>query len=312
MTDTYLVTGAMGCIGAWTLYHLVKQGKRAVSFDVTENRSRLDLLLSRAEQETITFVLGDLTQFDQVRAVLRDQQVTHIIHLAALQVPTCRANPTLGTQVNVTGTMNVFEGARQSGIAHVVQASSIAVYGSPDDYPTSLLPADAPMLPHTLYGVFKVADEGIGRIYWQDYQLSSTALRPYTVYGVGRDQGLTSEPTKAMLAAARGEDYHIGFGGRMQFHLASDMAQQFIEAAEKPLAGTFGFNLGTAPVAVSEVARLIMEIKPGVTITSADTVLPFPEGCDGSALRAAFEHVYETPLAEGVRDTIRRFEALRP
>ena len=157
------------------------------------------------------------------------------------------------------------------------------------------------MLPHTLYGVFKVADEGIGRIYWQDYQISSTVLRPYTVYGVGRDQGLTSEPTKAMLAAARGENYHIGFGGRMQFHLASDMAQQFIDAAEKPLPGTFGFNLGTAPVAVSEVARLIMEIKPGVTITSADTVLPFPEGCDGSALRYKFSRQFSVVGAGGWR-----------
>ena len=311
MTDTYLVTGAMGCIGAWTLYHLVKQGKRAVSFDVANDRSRLDLLLSRAEQEAITFILGDLIEFDQVRAVLRDQQVTHVIHLAALQVPTCRAKPTLGSQVNVTGTVNVFEGARQAGIAHVAHASSIAVYGSPEDYSAPILPPDAPVLPRTLYGIFKVADEGIARVYWQDYQLSSTALRPYTVYGVGRDQGLTSEPTKAMLAAAHGENYHIGFGGRMQFHLASDVAQQFIEATEKPLAGAFSFNLGSAPVGVSEVARLIMDIRPGVTITSADTVLPFPEGCDGSALRASFEHVYETPLIEGLRDTIRRFGALR-
>ncbi len=48
-----------------------------------------------------------------------------------------------------------------------------------------------------------------------------------------------------------------------------------------------------------------------MTVTSADNVLPFPEGCDGSALRAAFDHVYETPLIDGLRDTIKRFEALR-
>ena len=310
-TDTYLVTGAMGCIGAWTLYHLVKAGKCAVSFDLTEDRARLDLLLSRAEQEAITFVQGDLTQFDQVRALMSDHKVTHIIHLAALQVPTCRANPVLGSQVNVTGTVNIFEAARQSGIGHLAQASSVAVYGPPGDYAPGLLPPDAPMLPRTLYGVFKVAAEGIGRIYWQDYQLSSTALRPYTIYGIGRDQGLTSEPTKAMLAAAHGEDYHISFGGKMQFQLASDVAQYFIEAAEKPLQGAVGFNLGTPPVAVSEVARLIMSIKPGVTITSTDNLLPFPEGCDARPLYEAFEHVYETPLLDGVKDTITRFEALR-
>lgn len=310
MPNTYLVTGAMGCIGAWTLYHLVRQGKRAVSFDLSDNRSRLDLLLTRDEQEAITFVRGDLTDFAQVRVVMGDQGITHIVHLAALQVPMCRANPVLGAQVNVTGTVNVFEAARQSEIKHLAGASSIAVYGPASDYPPGLLAPDAPMLPRTLYGVYKVADEGIGRIYWQDYGISSTVLRPYTVYGVARDQGITSEPTKAMLAAAKGENYHINFGGRMQFHYASDVALQFIAAAETPMAGALGFNLGTPPVAVSDVAQMIMRVKPGVTITCAENILPFPEGSDPTPLHRSFEEVYETPLADGIAATISSFEAL--
>ncbi len=310
MSEAYLVTGALGCIGAWTLHHLVKQGKRAVSFDLSDNRQRLDLLMSREEQQAITFVQGDLTDLEQVLAVIEQQQITHIIHLAALQVPFCRANPVLGAQVNVTGTVNIFEAARHHGINHLTYASSMAVYGPASDYPPGLLAADAPMLPRTLYGVYKVADEGIARIYWQDYQVSSTTLRPYTIYGVARDQGVTSDPTKAMLAAVRGEAYQIGFGGRMQFHFASDTAQQFIEMAEKPLAGAFGFNPGTEPKAVQEVVDMIKAIKPGAAITCAETILPFAEGCDGSALRSAFERVYETPLAEGIQQTMAQFEAL--
>ncbi len=311
MPDIYLVTGAMGCLGAWALYHLAQQGKRAVSFDLTDNRARLDLLMSRADQDAaISFVQGDLTRFDQMRAVIENYGVTHVIHLAALQVPMCRANPPLGAQVNVTGTVNLFEAARLHEITHVAYASSIAVYGTPASYPPGLIAADAPPLPQTLYGVFKLADEGIARIYWQDYGMTSTALRPYTVYGVGRDQGLTSDPTKAMLAAARGENFHIAFGGKMQFHLASDVALQFIEAAEHPLKGAFGFNLGTPPVAVSEVAQIIMRIKPGVEIICADTILPFPEGCDPTELHRAFSRVYETPLADGIAQTLARFEAV--
>jgi nucleoside-diphosphate-sugar epimerase len=299
----------MGCIGAWTMYHLLQQGKKAVNFDLSEERHRLDLLMSREEQEAgITFVKGDLTDAKAVRSVMEDFGITHIIHLAALQVPSVRANPVLGANVNVTGTVNVFEAAKQVGLKHVVYASSIAVYGAAKDYPPGLLAHDAPMNPATLYGVFKIANEGTAKIYYSESGITSTVLRAYTVYGLGRDFGLTSEPTKAMLAAAKGEDFHISFGGRMQFHYASDVARQFIEAAEKPLDGAYGFNLGTMPVAVSEVAELIMQVKPGVKITVGDTILPFPEGCDPTELYNHFGNVYETPLDEGVRQTIAGFE----
>ena len=308
MTATYLVTGGMGCIGAWTLYHLRRQDKQAVSFDLSEDRHRLDLLMNPAEQARITFVKGDLTDFNQVKGAFDAQHITHVIHLAALQVPFCRANPVLGSLVNVTGTVNIFEAARQTSVGHVTFASSIAVYGPPGDYPPGLLAHDAPYHPRTLYGAYKVANELTAQVYWQDHSLSSTALRPYTVYGLGRDQGLTSDPTKAILAAAQGEDYHIGFGGRQQLHFASDVARQFIEAAEQPLGGAFAFNLGTPPVAVSEVAQLIMRIKPGVRITWADAPLPFPEGCDATELHQRFTHIYETPLEDGLRQTLAGFE----
>lgn len=307
MTDTYLVTGGMGCLGAWTLYHLHRQGKRAVCFDLSDDRHRLDLLLTAEEQAAITFVRGDLTDTRQVQAIFEQHAVTHVVHLAALQVPFCRANPPVGAQVNVTGTVNVFEAARCTGVRHLALASSVAVYGPPDLYAPELLSAAAPVAPRTLYGVYKVANEMTAQVYWHDYAISSTVLRPYTVYGLGRDQGLTSEPTKAMQAAARGEEYAINFGGVMQFHFASDVARQFILAAEQPAGGALAFNLGGEPVAVAEVARLIMAARPGVRITTTDTVLPFPAGCDGSALRAHAAAVYATPLAEGIASTIDAF-----
>lgn len=307
---TYLITGGMGCIGAWVLKHLLERNARVVNFDLSEDRHRLDWLMSRDKQVAITFVQGDLTDFEQVKVALQHHDITHVIHLAALQVPMCKANPVLGAQVNVTGTTNIFEAARQTGISHVVYASSIAVYGTAEDYPPGLLAEDALMLPQTLYGVYKVANEGTARIYWQDHGISSTVLRPYTVYGVGRDQGLTSEPTKAMAAAAQGQDYAITFGGRMQFHFASDVARQFIHAADHPLAGARGFNLGTPAVAVQTVADLLMQLRPGVTITVADKPLPFPEAADPAPLHNAFDSIYETPLVDGITETLAHFESL--
>lgn len=306
--ETFLVTGSMGCIGAWTLYHLVKQGRRVVSFDLSDNRSRLNLLLTPEEQSAILFERGDLREFGQVLDVFQRRQITHVIHLAALQVPFCKADPVMGAQVNVVGTVNIFEAAKQSGLHHLAYASSIAIYGPPDEYPPGLVQHDALPAPRTLYGVYKQANEGTARVYWLDYQISSTALRAYTVYGVGRDQGLTSEPTKAMLAAAAGQSYHISFGGLMQFQFASDVARHFIEAAVKPLGGVFGFNLGTTPTTVQAVADLIQQIRPGAQVTAAERTLPFPEGFDDTALKQHFGGVDETLLEDGIRQTIEHFE----
>jgi nucleoside-diphosphate-sugar epimerase len=306
----FLVTGAMGCIGAWVLKHLVAQEKRAVAFDLSTDRHRLDWVMTADEQSAITFVQGDLTDTGHLKEAFKAHEVTHVVHLAALQVPFCRANPVLGSQVNVTGTVNLFEAAREAGVPHLAYASSIAVYGPASDYPAGPVAHEAPHAPRTLYGVYKVANEGTARIYWQDHGITSLGLRPYTVYGVGRDQGMTSDPTKAMWAALRGQLFEIGFGGVMQFQLASDVALQFIDAAEHVGEGAHVFNLGTPPVSVDEVIELIREIKPDAQITRKETRLPFPESFDDSALRAQVSHVYETPLAEGIRLTMEHFERI--
>ncbi len=305
--STYLVTGALGCLGAWTLYHLVQQGKTAVSFDRSTDRARLDLLLSPEQQAAITFVQGDLTDYASVLSMIEQHNITHIIHLGALQIPFCRADPVLGAQVNVVGTLNIFQAARTTGIPHLTYASSVAVYGQAQAYPPGLVAPDAAFDPQTLYGVYKVANEGTARIFWQDHQVSSITLRPYTVYGVGRDQGMTSEPTLAMRAAAAGQNFHISFGGVMQFHFASDVALQFIYAAENPLAGAFGFNLGTAPQSVETVARMIEEIAPNVSITVGDVRLPFPEAFVDAEMETYFQHMHVTPLHDGIAQTIAHF-----
>jgi nucleoside-diphosphate-sugar epimerase len=240
----------------------LEQGEGVVSFDLSEDRQRLNQLLSQEEQAAVTFVTGDLTDYQQVLAAVEEHGVTRIIHLAALQVPFCIANPVQGARVNVTGTVNVFEAARRSGIGHIAYASSIAVYGPPERYPPGLVAHQAAHDPRTLYGVYKVANEGTARVYWRDWEVSSTGLRPYTVYGVGRDQGLTSEPTKALRAAVDGEPYHISFGGTMQFQLASDVARQFILAAREEPSGAQVFNLGTEPVTVEHFAEIARSLRP--------------------------------------------------
>lgn len=307
--STFLVTGSMGCIGAWTLAELTRAGEEVVSFDLSDNRSRLDLVLDREAQEAVTFVQGDLTDTAAVECAVADHGVDRIVHLAALQVPFCKADPVLGSRVNVTGTLNVLEAARQAGVPRVAYASSVAVYGPPEAYEHAVLPAGSPQDPRTLYGVYKRANEGTARLYAQDYGVSSVALRPYTVYGLGRDQGLTSEPTKAMLSAAAGKNAHIGFGGRMQFHHARDVARAFIRAADCDVQGAYALDLGGPVTEVAEIGRLIEEAA-GVQVSVAEAPLPFPDGVEAGELGDVLPGLDRTPLEEGVRETIAAFERL--
>jgi UDP-glucuronate 4-epimerase len=310
VSDVVLVTGAGGCLGAWCVRHLIEDGYGVVALDLSRDDRRLRELVGADAMATVRFVQGDLTDPETLPDALDRHDVTRIIHLAALQVPFCRADPPLGARVNVEGTVRVFEAARGAGIRHLAYASSIAVYGPASDYDAAMLHDGMPKRPRTVYGMTKVANELTAGVYWHDHGISSVALRPYTVYGVGRDQGLTSEPSLAMAAVARGADAHVSFGGRMQFQWASDVARQFIAAATTPADGARVFDLGGPVVDVAEIAAMIERIRPGRRVSVGDARLPFAEGFDDSALRREAHTVYETPLEEGVRRSIEHYERL--
>ncbi len=225
-----LVTGALGCLGAWTLKALVDLGEEPVGFDLGSDDARLQLALSEEERGRVTLVEGDVTDGAAVGRALDEHGITHVVHLAALQVPFCRADPERGARVNVHGTVVVFEAvkARLGRIRSVAYASSTAVYNASDPSPA---PESGGTAPSTLYGVFKLANEGTARVYWDDDDVASIGIRPYVVYGPGRDQGLTSGPSLAMEAAARGDGYTIAYGGTAQYDFAPDVGRAFALAA---------------------------------------------------------------------------------
>src|SRR3972149_1820959 len=174
MPDHFLVTGAMGCIGAWVVRNLVREGtprenSRVVASDPPTDPKRIKLLLDPDELNRVTFVAGDITDLAALERALDEHAITHVIHLAALQIPFCRADPPLGERGNVVGTVNVFEAVKKrKHINKVVYASSAAVYSDADAYPAGVpVPQDAPLRPNTLYGVYKQANEGAARVYWQ-------------------------------------------------------------------------------------------------------------------------------------------------
>lgn len=105
------------------------------------------------------------------------------------------------------------------------------------------MPDDTYHKPRTIYGVFKLCDEGCARIYAQDHGIPSVGLRPFTCYGVGREIGLTSGPTKAIKSAVLGRPYDIAFSGNTGFSYVGDIARTFIGCTRAPCDGAVVFNI---------------------------------------------------------------------
>ncbi|MGH8875359.1 MAG: NAD-dependent epimerase/dehydratase family protein [Acidimicrobiia bacterium] len=312
--EAFLVTGASGCIGAWTVNLLQAEGVRTVALDVSDDRRRLGLLTDDADPPGVSFARGDITELGAVEAIIRAEGVTHVVHLAALQVPFCRADPVLGAQVNVVGTVNILEAVRRSEgrVRGLSYASSVAVFGPPEQYPDATATDDAPPHPATLYGVYKQANEATAGIYAADYGVGSVGLRPCIVYGPGRDQGLTSDPSKAMLAAAAGLPAHIGFGGRSTFQYAPDVARVFVEAARAAPEGALVLNVGGPSATVAEVVSAIEKVAPTAAgaITIDEQQLPFPDRYDDSGLDTLLGGVPYRSMEAGVEETVHRFRDL--
>ena len=303
-----LVTGANGCIGAWVIRRLLTDGEAVLGLDANADDHRLRMVLhGHATTGRLEQVVGDIRDLDGLRALIREHDVERVIHLAALQVPFSRADPPLGAAVNVVGTVNVFEAVKGTPAAGhpVVYASSTAVYraegGAPGDG-----------LPDTHYGVYKRANEGNARIFWRDDGIASIGLRPHTVYGVGRDQGVTSSPTVAMLHAAAGRGCHIPYGGGSQLHLAEDAAATFVAASRAEHEGAVVADLGGPAVAMAEVVEAIEraagELDGAVTFDPAP--LPFPDEVNDGDLEAVIGPVPRTPLDAGVERTVADFRRL--
>src|SRR4051794_27722791 len=288
--ERWLVTGALGCIGAWTCATLVREEARVTAFDLGDDLARLRLVMSPQEIDEIDFLRGDITNPEDVTKAFED--VTHVVHLAALQVPFVRERPVVGAQVNVTGTVNVFEAAKAAGLqTPVAYASTAAVYDE-----------EGRIAPKTLYGVFKLANEGTAAIYAEESGVASVGLRPFSVYGPGRDQGLTAAPTLAIEAALRGEPYRIAFGGSTQLHYAGDVARGFVQAARSTPSGAETYSFGGPSTAIADFAAFVEREIPGAEITVDETPLPFP-----ASLPEPWYDATLTPLEDGVRETIEIF-----
>jgi UDP-glucuronate 4-epimerase len=181
-----LLTGAAGFIGAATAQRLLEQGHEVVGldnlndyYDVKLKEARLARLTGHA---AFRFVKLDLADAAAVAALFARERFQRVVHLAAQAgVRYSLENPAAYVQSNVTGTLNVLEGCRHTGVEHLVYASTSSVYGANTNMPFSVhRGVDHPL---SLYASTKRTNELMAHNYSALFKLPTTGLRFFTVYG---------------------------------------------------------------------------------------------------------------------------------
>ena len=287
-----LLTGGSGFIGAWIMRRFLAEHAKIRVFDQSIDKTLADRIIGSASQQ-IDWFAGDVRSTEAI--VKAAEGCDLIIHLAAVLTPACQQDPIAGAEINLIGTLNVFEAARSHGMRSVLYMSSAGVFG-PDDgvqpYPT------------THYGAFKLAGEGCARAYWQDYGIASVGFRPLVVYGPGREVGLTAGPVLACKAAVQGEAYTIPFSGGSDFVYVDDVAAAFQSAANNHINGARVYNIVGERGSVSKVVEQIKRIIPEARINAEGPELPVCANIDAGTLRDDFSAIPLTSLGQGLQATI--------
>jgi len=181
-----LVTGAAGFIGFHVSQYLCNRGDDVVGIDNLNDYYEVSLKEARLSQlEPITnfrFIKLDIADRDGIAELFETEAFDRVVHLAAQAgVRYSIENPHAYADSNLVGFLNILEGCRHTKVEHLVYASSSSVYGANETIPFS--ESDNVDHPVSLYAASKKANEAMAHSYSQLYNLSTTGLRFFTVYG---------------------------------------------------------------------------------------------------------------------------------
>ena len=314
--ECFLVTGGLGCIGTETTRWLLNNttGKVVIcSRDV--GSERVDRAFHDVDRTNLKVVSVDITNQQLLSDTIQKEEITHVIHLAALQTPDCNQYRDLGMQINLGGTQNLIEAMKchRSQIKRFVFASSIAVYGPRAFYPDGGVPVHAAPRPVNVYGAWKLAGENITRIFQEETGIDSLSLRPGVLFGPGRDAGLTSTPTTAMKSVALGIPYEIPFENRQDYLYAPDVGAAFGHATLDPFVGYSEFTLPSHTVDTSHFVTAIrnaaqtLDIASQCKVTIGKETVPFICDLEYSTFHNTFPNVPHTQLNTAVQSSLRTF-----
>jgi len=320
-----LVTGAAGFIGSATAERLLARGDEVVGidnlndyYDVSLKQGRLDRI---GRHEGFRFHKLDLADRAGIEKLFAEERIDRVVNLAAQAgVRYSIENPHAYVDSNLVGFVNILEGCRHAGVEHLVYASSSSVYGANETMPFSV--HDNVDHPLSLYAATKKANELMAHTYSSLYDLPTTGLRFFTVYGPwGRPDMALFKFTKNILAGEPIDVYNYG-KHRRDFTYIDDIVEGVIRTLDhvaprnpdwsgaKPDPGSSRapwrvYNIGNSkPV---ELLKYIEVIEQAIGKKAELNLLPLQPGdvpdtyADVDDLMHDVDYRPSTPVEEGVR-----------
>ncbi|WP_334057100.1 NAD-dependent epimerase [Alteromonas sp. S005] len=233
-----LVTGAAGFIGAAVSQYLINRGDQIVGidnindyYDVNLKHARLDEIKSSTAADLFSFIEMGVEERDKMAALFEEHKFDRVVHLAAQAgVRYSLENPNAYVDSNIVGFVNILEGCRHNNVEHLVYASSSSVYGANETMPFS----EQHNVDHqvSLYAASKKANELMAHTYSHLYNLPTTGLRFFTVYGPwGRPDMALFKFTKAILEGKTIQVYNYG-NHRRDFTYIDDIVEGVIRSLD--------------------------------------------------------------------------------
>lgn len=309
--EVCLVTGGAGFIGSHLVRELVSQGKKVIVTDITPDARYIADCLDK-----ITFIYGDVADMSHLMSVMADHKVEVVFHLAYMLVPDTHERMGWAIQTNCAGFQNVMEAARILKIRRVVWASSQAVYGKAEWYPSGPVKEDVFVNPLLVYGACKHFNEYIGRHYRDVHGVDNIGYRKSVAFGLGksrlRDKSIAHLLVENAILGRELEIPPVDYPANWLY--VKDIARAYISGAKAPKSKHFIFNIGGYVYKCSEVVEILKKLIPDVKVKKQDKyVLSHPiEVAEQDQSRAEIELGYAPvyKLEDAVKDyqeTIKQF-----
>ena len=322
--DTTLLTGCAGFIGMNTALVLLRRGEMVIGIDNLNDYYEVELKQARLAQLTVyknfKFHAINIADRSAMQDIFIKTQPTRVIHLAAQAgVRYSLQNPNAYADANLVGFLNVLEGCRQQNVRHLVYASSSSVYGGNVQMPfAEQHNVDHPV---SLYAATKKSNELMAHAYSHLYQIPTTGLRFFTVYGPwGRPDMAPFLFTRAILAGKAIDVYNHGNMLR-DFTYIDDIVEGVVRVHDRPATPDNSYNpqqpdpaIGSAPYRVFNIGNneptplleFIQALENALGKTAVKNLLPMQPGdvpataADTVRLHAWTGFKPYTPIQEGV------------
>jgi len=257
MEGNVLVTGGSGFIGSYIANALT--GKKCCEVTVYDIRAP-----NKAKNRNISLVRGDIFDLDGLTKILREREITHIIHMVGLaSIPDCRKDPNLSFRLNLSSVHFVLEAMRLCDVKRLIFPSTAAVYGATNG---PKLNENTSPKPASVYGCHKLGAEMLLRAYMENYGLDATILRIFNVYGdLKAEQGFTSLSIRNAIA---GKPIIVSGGEQLRdFVFLNDVVKAFVKSLSITDMSQRIINVGSGVgVPIREIAEMIRQSFPSVEI----------------------------------------------